>query len=267
MKFSIKSPSLQAETDPDFHVKVRDLFATEDFGSLFEKFVTKLITKIGVFFENHAAYRAYINQNMKLFDDLNPEGLVKTVKPADLTLAANALEHTNDALEELRVGHTVELSEFCDETMTRAGIEYDRARLSIVKFQSGNWGEGKDKTGLDHPMEYHKTIDEFKWQDCAKHFAERFIKLADTRSVNQLKAASTRHYTDVKKAMARGLSRNQAHFEGQVAIDQINQMNVVRNVLIKFYFKQLCAVMKGAMIQPIGVIPKEEKVPDTYVGK
>ena len=267
MKFSIKGSHYRPESDPDFNVSVRDLAATEDFGKLFEKFFTKTIVKIGVFFGNHTAFRAYISQNMKLFDDLNPESLVRTIKPADLTLVANALEHTNDALEELRIGHTVDLAEFADETMTRAGIEYDRARLSMVKFQSGNWGEGKDKTGLDHPMDYNKTIDEFKWQDSAKHFAERFIKLADTRSVGQLKAASTRHYTDVKKAMARGLSRNQAHFEGQVAIDQINQLNVIRNVLIKFYFKQLCAIMKGANIQPIGVIPAEEKVPDTYVGK
>ena len=263
MKFTFRGESVRPEIDDIINVPVRDIASVEDLGG----FVKKLVVKIGTFFGNHAAYREYIRQNMKLFDDLNPEAIVRTVKPADLTLVANALEHINDGLEDLRVGHEVNLSEFCDETLSRCGIEYDRARISLVKFQSGNWGEGKDKTGLDHPMTYKKTIDEFKWADGAKNYAERFITLAETRSESQLKAASNRHYADVKNAMAKGLGKNMAKFSGQVAIDQVNQLVVCRDTLIKFYFQQLCAIMKGANIQPIGVIPKTEKVPDTYVGK
>lgn len=56
-------------------------------------------------------------------------------------------------------------------------------------------------------------------------------------------------------------------FNGQVAIDQINQINVCRNMLIKFYFQQLCAIMKGAFVQPIGERPKEVHVPNTWTGK
>ena len=160
------------------------------------------------------------------------------------------------------------MHEFVDDALEKVGIEYERGRLSTVKFQSGNWGDGKDKTGLDHPMTYRKTIEEHGWLNGAKTYAERFLKLAETTSKDKLIAASNRHYADVKKAMARGVGRQQAVFEKQVAIDQINQINSARDMLIKFYFKQLCNIMKGANIQPIGKIPQQQEViPNNWTGQ
>lgn len=237
--------------------------ATEDmFG-----FVKKLVVKIGTFFGNQAAMASYIKSNLKVFGDLNKEHLVRTVLPRDLSAVGNALQEINEGLEKLRLGGKLEMAEFCSDTLAKAGITYERGRMSIVNFKSGNWGDGKDKTGLDHPMTYKKTVEEFGWQNGATTYAERFIELCNIKNEKQLIAASNRHYADVKNAMARGIGKNQAIFDKQVAIDQINQLNVARNVLLRFYYQQLRAIMEGSNIQLIGAPPKEVYVPDTWTGK
>lgn len=249
--------------DESFAISVESLASIEDFGT----FCKKLIYRIGAFFGHHASMAAYIKTNMKLFDDLNPDALVRTVTIRDLTSVGHAINTINEGLEKLRLGEKIELNEFCSEALEQVGIEYDRGRISMAKFKSGNWGEGKDKDGLDHPMTYKKTISEFGWKDNAKHYAEKFVAIAgNTSSKAKLIAASNRHYTDVKNAMAKGLSRNRSIFDKEVAIDQINQLNICRDVLIKFYFKQLLAIMKGAFVQPIGKPPPGEiQLPNNYL--
>lgn len=268
MKFALNQQSWsdnKLALAEDFGGDFSSLVDTEDMFS----FVKKLVTKIGTFFGMHKAMAVYIKNNEKIFHDLNPEEVVNTVMPADLTIVANAAERINEGLEKLRLGEKIDLSEFVDNTLELAGIEYERGRISIAKFKSGSWGEGKNKTGLSSPMTFHKTIDEFGWKDGAWQYCERFIKLCDTKSKSKLIDASNRHYADVKNAMARGIGKNMAVFEKETAIDQINQLNVCRNVLLKFYFKQLRAIMKGAYIQPIGEPPKDGDVilPNTYTGK
>ena len=264
MKYFIPEPIYRPTIDADFNVSIESLASVESF----ETFFKKLVFKIGAFFGNHAAMRKYIEQNMKLFDDLNKDAIVNTVLAKDLSAVGNAIENINEGLEKLRLGGKLEMHEFVDDALEKVGIEYERGRLSTVKFQSGNWGDGKDKTGLDHPMTYRKTIEEHGWLNGAKTYAERFLKLAETTSKDKLIAASNRHYADVKKAMARGVGRQQAVFEKQVAIDQINQINSARDMLIKFYFKQLCNIMKGANIQPIGKIPQQQEViPNNWTGQ
>ena len=117
-------------------------------------------------------------------------------------------------------------------------------------------------------MTYHKKIVEFGWQNGATQYAERFIRLtSDVTTKGQLIAASNRHYTDVKKVMARGLGKSHAMFEKEVAIDQINQINSTRDALVKFYFQQLRGIMKGANIQEIKPMPKEVKLPNSWTSK
>lgn len=246
------------------NVDINDVVATEDGAS----FISKLITKIGTFFGMQAAYAKYIKNNLKVFDDLNPEKVVRTVLAKDLSIVAAAIRHINEGLEKLRLGGKLDLVEFCGQELEVVGIEIDRGRLSAVKFSSGNWGEGKDKTGIDSPMTYSKTIEEHGWLKGARNYAENFIELAkETTTKRKLIDASNRHWNDVKSAHARGLMRNQANFDKKIAIDQINQINAARHMLLKFYFKQLQAILKGANIQPIGEVPAELRLPNNYVGK
>ena len=263
MKYSVSRHLNCIEVEREFDVSVESLASMEDF----TEFCKKLVFKIGAFFGSHEAMFKYISANMKLFDDLNSSAIVKTVLAKDLSAVGNAIETINEGLERLRLGEKIELREFCGQALEDVGIEYDRGRMSIVKFKSGNWGDGKDKTGLDHPMEYRKSISEFGWTEGAKHYAERFLKLATTTSKAKLIAASNRHYVDVKNAMAKGLSRNQAIYDKELAVDQISQLNTIRNMLLKFYFRQLCEIMKASNVQPIGVPPKAVKLPETYVAK
>lgn len=265
MKYFIPERPEAISIDADINDSVKDIAAVsmEDLGS----FVSKLVTKIGTYFGFHASMAKYIKDNMKIFDDLNKDAVVTTVLAKDLSSVGNAIQEVNEGLEKLRLGGKLDMVEFCSGALVQIGVEYDRGILSMVKFKSGNWGEGKDKTGLDHPMMYRKTIEEHGWLNGAKDYAERFLKLADTTSKSKIIAASNRHYADVKNAQARGIHRNQAIFDKQVALEQINQINAIRDTLLKFYFSQLKAIMKGAYIQPIGEIPKQQKIPNTYVGK
>lgn len=270
MKFQIREQILdrRVEVDPDLENRLvlsrTDLIAEEDFVD----FVKKVIIKIGTVFENHKAMVAYINSNMKLFGDLNKDSIVCTVKPKDLSAVANALEEINEALQKLRRGEKLNLAEVCNQTLETVGIKFERGRVSVVDFKNGNWGDGKDKTGLDHPMTYHKKVEEFGWENGATVYAERFCKLAsDVVGKSQLIAASNRHYKDVKQAMARGLGKSQAVFEREVAVDQINQINLVRDMLIRFYFGQLKALMKGANIQPVEPKKDGTYVPNTWTGQ
>lgn len=265
MKYFISEKPEPITVDDDINVSVKALAVAsmEDLGS----FVSKLVTKIGTYFGFHAAMAKYIKDNLKIFDDLNKDAVVTTVLAKDLSAVGNAIQETNEGLEKLRLGGKLDMVEFCSGALQQVGIEYDRGMLSAVKFKSGNWGDGKDKTGLDHPMMYRKTTEEHGWLHGAKDYAERFIKLADTTSKSKIIAASNRHYADVKNAQARGIHRNQAIFDKQVALEQINQINAIRDMLLRFYFSQLKAIMKGAYIQPIGEIPKQQKIPNTWVGK
>lgn len=265
MKYTLNGELLpgQIQVDPDINCNVHDLAAEEDLLS----FVKKLVVKIGTAFNNHKAMVADIKGKLAKFDDLNKEAIVVTVKPKDLSAVANALQETNEALQKLRLGQKVETSEFCSPVMEQAGITYERGRISVANFKSGNWGDGRDKTGLDHPMTYHKKIEEFGWDRGAKVYAERFCQLAsDVVGKDKLVEASNRHYADVKNAMMNGIGKNRAIFEKEVALDQINQINSVRDMLIKFYYDQLKAVLKGAYIP----LPKKDEgvlVPNTWKGQ
>ena len=260
MKYRIPDPADRVSVDSFIKESPVDIASQEGFLD----FCKKAIVRIGVFFKNQAAMSAYINENMKLFEDLNPKAIVKTVITRDLSLVANALTTINEGLEKLRLGNKIDLMEFTSDALEKVGIVYERGRISTARFQSGDWGEGKDKDGLDHPMVWNKTCEEFGWTTEAKRYAEKFIELSKTTSKGELLAASNRHYTDVKNAMAKGLSRNMAIFDKEVAVDQINQLNICRDTLLKFYFKQLRAIMKGANIQPIGEVPAEITVVNSY---
>lgn len=265
MKYTVEENKPAPLVDELFSTDVSEIIAKED---LFETFVKKLVVKIGTWFGIHAAYSKYIKDNLKAFEHLNKDAVVRTVLAKDLSLVSAALEQINSGLEKLRLGNKLDLVEFCDQSLESAGITYDRGRISMVNFLSGNWGEGKDKTGISAPMTWAKTIEEHRWLEGAKVYAERFIELSkETTTKSKLVAASNRHFTDVKNAHARGIYRNQALMDKQIAVDQINQLTTVRNALIKFYFKQLCAILKGSDIQPIGEIPKEVKLPKVWVGK
>lgn len=261
--FKMEHKEEPIQIDDLFTTSVESLASVEDFG----EFCKKMIYRIGAFFGHHASMASYIKTNMKLFDDLNPNALVRTVTIKDLASVSHAINTINEGLEKLRLGDKIDLKEFCAEALELVGIEYERGRISMAKFKSGNWGEGKDKDGLDHPMTYKKTIEEFGWKDGAKHYAEKFVVMAgNTTAKSKLIAASNRHYADVKNAMARGLSRNRAVFDKEVAVDQINQLNICRDVLIRFYFKQLLAIMKGAFVQPIGKPPPGEiQLPNNFL--
>ena len=263
MKYFVPEPVCRPTVDADFNVSVESLTSLESF----ETFFKKLVYKIGAFFGFHAAMKKYIEDNMKCFDDLNKDYVVNTVLAKDLSAVGNAIENLNAGLEKLRLGGKVDLHDFVTDALEKVGVEYIRGRLSMAKFQSGDWGDGKNKTGLDHPMTYRKTIEEHGWLTGARTYAENFCKLADTTSKGKLIAASNRHYTDVKNAMARGIGKNQAVFEKQVAIDQINQICSVRNTLLQFYFKQLCNILKAANVQPEGEKPKGLVLPNTWVGQ
>lgn len=262
MKYLVSEPVYRPAVEADFDISVESLTSVENF----ETFCKKMIFRIGAFFGHGASMAGYIKENMKLFDDLNPDALVRTVVIKDLAAVGNAVTTINEGLEKLRLGEKIELREFCADALEMVGIEYDRGRISVAKFKSGDWGEGKDKDGLDHPMTYRKTIGEFGWKDAAKHYAEKFVSIAgNTTAKAKLIAASNRHYADVKNAMARGLSQNRAVFDKEVAVDQINQLNICRDMLLKFYFHQLLEIMKGAYVQPIGKIPEEIKLPNNYL--
>lgn len=265
MKYTLEDTSREFCADHMFSVATESLVSNED---LFGMFMKKLTTKIGVWFGMHAAYSKYIKDNLSAFDHLNKNAVVRTVLAKDLSLVAAALQYVNEGLEKLKLGGKLDLVDWVGQELESAGITYERGRISIVNFKSGNWGDGKDKTGLNAPMTYSKTIEDHKWLEGGKIYAERFIDLTkDIASKGKLITASNKHFADVKNAHAKGIHRNQAVLDKQIAIDQINQLTTVRNVLIKFFFKQLCAIMKGADIQPIGEIPKEVKIPNTYVGK
>lgn len=263
MKYGLPERHFVQDVDSSFYISTESLVSTEDFDS----FAKKLIHKIGAFFGHHASMIKYVKDNMKLFDDLNKNKVVVTVTAKDLSMVGNAIEEINEGLEKLRLGAKLNLAEFCTSTLEDVGITFERGRISIVNFTNGNWGEGKDKTGLNHPMVYRKTIEEFGWLNGAKVYAERFMKLAETTSKNKLVNAAERHFEDVKNAHARGIHRSQAVFDKQVAVDQINQIVSCRDTLVKFFFKQLCAIMKGANIQPIGEIPHKVKLPNSWTGK
>ena len=265
MKYTLRDSSEELSADISFFISTESLVSNED---LFDAFVKKLVVKIGTWFGIHAAYSKYIKDNLNAFDHLNKDAVVRTVLAKDLSLVAAALQYVNEGLNELRLGAKLDMVDWVGQELESVGIDYDRGRLSIVNFKNGNWGEGKDKTGLTSPMTYAKTIEEHKWLEGGKVYAERFISLTkDVAAKSQLISASNRHFTDVKNAHAKGLQRSQAIMDKQIAIDQINQLTTVRNVLIKFFFKQLCAILKGADIQPIGEIPREVKLPNSWTGK
>ena len=270
MKFMIHRPCFdcQIEVDPGLNDRLvltpKDLVAEEDLGS----FVKALVVKIGTLFDNHKALVADITSKLSRFDDLKKDAIVVTVKPKDLSAAANALEEVNEGLQKLRLGGKIDLNEFCSSTLQMVGIKFERGRISVVDFKNGNWGDGKDKTDLDHPMTYHKTIEEFGWNNGARTYAERFCKLAsDVVGKSKLIDASNRHYKDVKQAMARGLGKSQAVFAREVALDQINQINLVRDMLVKFYYHELKAILRGANPEPVNSREKGVYVPNNWTGQ
>ena len=117
-------------------------------------------------------------------------------------------------------------------------------------------------------MKFHKTIEEFGWDEGARGYAERFVKLVEETSKSMLLASADRHFADMKKMMQHGATRDKQMDDKKVVVDQIQRLNAVRDTFINFFFKDLSAILKAAEEEPEGDEPEAHNlyVSDTFTG-
>lgn len=253
--------------DINWTPKISELFDARPANEDLLSFFGKLINKIKIACGNHKAMADYIKKNLDCFDKLKKDKVVYTSLPRDVSCVGNALQETNEALQKLRRGEKLDMAEVCSDTMEKAGVTYNSGFLSMVQFRHGKWGAGL-KEDVDKPMKFHKTIEEFGWDEGARGYAERFVKLVEETSKSMLLASADRHFADMKKMMQHGATRDKQMDDKKVVVDQIQRLNAVRDTFINFFFKDLSAILKAAEEEPEGDEPEAHNlyVSDTFTG-
>lgn len=203
--------------------------------------------RVLIMFGNHNAMVKFIRDNADRFNKLNPKSYVRTVLPADLDTATNALKQVDNVLAEARRGEPIDLKALMTDSMTQAGLELkEDGKIYSDKFEYGNWGAGKGKTNIAKPLMFKKMVEEFGWDTRARSKANEFIQLVSKVDRGMVVNAIDNHYRDLTKAVASKQEKADVRTDKRVALNQIRNLLSVRNVLIKFYFDQLRRILDGA---------------------
>ena len=193
----------------------------------------------------------------EVFDNLKQDKIIKACLPKDRALAMVALQSTNEILAKLRSGDLINLSEFVGKDFEDVGIECrEDGVVHTNKFQMGDWGAGKGKSNVSSPLEFKKTVEEVKWDVNGKALAEELLKQINVINKSKMIVSINLHYQTLIKAVYSKQEKDGMKVDKEISIRQIKNMIAVRNMLIKFLYKQIKKVTK-AYIPPT----KEEELP------
>lgn len=185
-------------------------------------------------------------QSKDAFSQLAADKLVRAVLPRDLEAAMSALESINEILNKVRGGEVLNLDNEVGSELNDVGIEYrEDGNVHADKFTSGNWGAGKGKTNLDKPMTFAKTIEEFGYQNVAGNIAEAFVQAVERFNKAKLINCLDRHYSDLLRAINNKQEKVDTKVNKRIAVKQTRNLTAVRNVLVKFVYKQLMCILKA----------------------
>lgn len=245
MKFSVIDYSIHFE--PTVLDSINDelsvIASTEGWGDVFKNFVTKFRAVCG----SQEAMAKYIDDNKEKFRNLFKDIYVRTVMPADLKKAQEALNILTEKLGTTRAGEYAKFDDSDIKALEEAGVEVrEDGDLYDNKFKTGNWGYGINQSALKGPMTFKKKIGEFKWEQMAPSIAEDFVEAVRKIDSKRMEASLAHHFKDRSDAVKTVQQKGDVRTDKQVSWNQSINLLQVREHLIKFIYGQLKTVLRFA---------------------
>lgn len=217
--------------------------SNEDWSNVLHNFIIKVQILCG----KQDAMARRISENMRKFENLFKDIYVRTVMPADLEKAQNAISILTEKLESTRAGDYAKFTESERSQLLKAGIEIrEDGVLYANKFKTGNWGEGANQSGLKGPMTFKKKIGEFRWEEYAPRIAARFVESVRKIDSHRMAASLNHHFKDRSDAVATVQQKGDVLTDKQVSWNRSKNLLAVRYHLIKFVYKQLNVLLSYA---------------------